>query len=1009
MKSKHEKLLPSLVIGIGDLGNKIVYEASRIYLTPDPDRKFVTKFTCLGKVENGASLNLLQVPPEIAERPIEINFPNSSSAGKRQELIERLVKSSEKIRTTMNSIFHEIRSHVNLMQIDMDQKSIKPVNLFIVADLVDPMAAAALLPLAFLLEDISKRNPNTHGHLLLNVAIIPENNHSKEREKAGLYKSLQNLDLAFTDIRTDPIKNLLSAMGIREKSPLISPAYLFDYRKPGFNDVRDDLELKVIMTNSLIALMSGDLADINSRNRPMGYVQGKKAFYQSIGTACLSFDPDTLIQACATRFTKELLREGFLRTSNNSKGMAEILEQSLHRLGELSEWYAKLLAGSTYTTAVENSIPIVANSHPALTFDPIDFENVRDTPWLSSIKNFEDNFESDTLLGLQQQIQKKAEIESKYRLDKIIDLLTEQIQNPGIYPQGTTMLIDLIESLTETINEYLEQADERKKQIQKCITEEKSNNYLELIQKCFNGAPALPLFWNFIPKIFRKPAGVILNVEWIFKNYIKLESLKKQVLSSLAVEHASRVEDIVLEKLIHSLTSIKLNLLKLKKEINDFDEVLIHAEEKIADDWNQLEFPLINSKYTWHDTFRCPVVNKTFAEKVYTDYQHPIESIVATLLTNIRIFEDWNNLTPQDVQESIYLVAADLYEPIRSIHIHKILELQNKHLQESSVEPSGVTFDPISPLMRAALPLMRPNFDALGGSEYSTIKRFIQAENKNLPLIQSLLEAEEYLSFCQTDDPYSIAAVTIRDLMPLDAFSELYGELRESFNKLSAQQKKRLENVFVPYPSMEGEDLVEKQFFWRYGSPEEQLEITLPISQNRYKHARQENRLPQSKWIDYVLDESPEMNYLSACFLNIFLQHPNWNTYEQTSAILAFVQQVIKYAFDKDTTPEEEWPRYPIETLQEEVGDCEDVAILTAAIMNRLGFQVALLILPGHCALGIAGVENMPGDCIKDSKSGRHYYYAEATGNGWQIGSLPDDYRHKEVQILSGDRLITSK
>ena len=120
------------------------------------------------------------------------------------------------------------------------------------------------------------------------------------------------------------------------------------------------------------------------------------------------------------------------------------------------------------------------------------------------------------------------------------------------------------------------------------------------------------------------------------------------------------------------------------------------------------------------------------------------------------------------------------------------------------------------------------------------------------------------------------------------------------------------------------------------------------------------------------------------------------------------MQECIEYAFDKDTTKLSEWPRYPIETLYEGIGDCEDDAILAAAIMSRLGFKVALLHLPGHCALGIAGVDNLPGTYIEDTKTGTHYYYAEATGKGWEIGKIPEDFKKVNIEIYPIERLIAN-
>ena len=59
----------------------------------------------------------------------------------------------------------------------------------------------------------------------------------------------------------------------------------------------------------------------------------------------------------------------------------------------------------------------------------------------------------------------------------------------------------------------------------------------------------------------------------------------------------------------------------------------------------------------------------------------------------------------------------------------------------------------------------------------------------------------------------------------------------------------------------------------------------------------------------------------------------------------------------------------------EEVGDCEDDVILTAAVLKRLGFDVALLYYPGHCALGVVGARGLPGTYVVHE--GKEYFYGK--------------------------------
>jgi hypothetical protein len=136
----------------------------------------------------------------------------------------------------------------------------------------------------------------------------------------------------------------------------------------------------------------------------------------------------------------------------------------------------------------------------------------------------------------------------------------------------------------------------------------------------------------------------------------------------------------------------------------------------------------------------------------------------------------------------------------------------------------------------------------------------------------------------------------------------------------------------------------------------------------------------------------------------------NWSAYNQAFNVLNFVQCCIPYSFDKDTTGFDDWPRYPIETLMEQTGDCEDVAILCAAVISRLGFQTVLLLYPSHLAFGVAGADNLKGDYVIEPGSGKRFYYGEATGKGHVLGEIPSAYTNKTPeQILPVTILITEE
>lgn len=94
--------------------------------------------------------------------------------------------------------------------------------------------------------------------------------------------------------------------------------------------------------------------------------------------------------------------------------------------------------------------------------------------------------------------------------------------------------------------------------------------------------------------------------------------------------------------------------------------------------------------------------------------------------------------------------------------------------------------------------------------------------------------------------------------------------------------------------------------------------------------------------------------------------------------ITAFVQ-AIPYEHHPNGTP----PKFPVETVAEGTGDCDDKSLLLAALLSRSGYDVALLdfVNDSHMAVGIAGDHHVFGST--------GYAYIETTEIGF-IGYVPD-------------------
>jgi hypothetical protein len=115
---------------------------------------------------------------------------------------------------------------------------------------------------------------------------------------------------------------------------------------------------------------------------------------------------------------------------------------------------------------------------------------------------------------------------------------------------------------------------------------------------------------------------------------------------------------------------------------------------------------------------------------------------------------------------------------------------------------------------------------------------------------------------------------------------------------------------------------------------------------------------------------------------------------EKTVNFAASFVQNLKYK-----TEQQEYPNYPVETLVDKGGDCEDTAILAAALLQAMGYDAVLIRFSpateggaGHMAVGVA----VPGVSGGHSYSydDKTYYYLETT-SPWPLGEMPDDILSK--------------
>jgi hypothetical protein len=162
------------------------------------------------------------------------------------------------------------------------------------------------------------------------------------------------------------------------------------------------------------------------------------------------------------------------------------------------------------------------------------------------------------------------------------------------------------------------------------------------------------------------------------------------------------------------------------------------------------------------------------------------------------------------------------------------------------------------------------------------------------------------------------------------------------------------------------------------------------------------NRSSRQDYWNFVNDprSDPSVSLVTELLSNIS-KSENLSKNEQVEFAIAFVQS-LPYTFDNVSTPFDEYPRFPSETIYADGGDCEDTSILMAAILKKMGYDIVLLELPRHMATGVlCNPSDFNYSVASYSYGGRDYCYLETTGENFRIGELPQDFSAStEVKVI---------
>ncbi len=195
--------------------------------------------------------------------------------------------------------------------------------------------------------------------------------------------------------------------------------------------------------------------------------------------------------------------------------------------------------------------------------------------------------------------------------------------------------------------------------------------------------------------------------------------------------------------------------------------------------------------------------------------------------------------------------------------------------------------------------------------------------------------------------------------------------------------------------------LVSHEYSWNWKG--DSYTVSLDIDFDDYSYAKNLYSIEERRQSrpDHVRDRtfvtlsyedermSPYLKELTDSLIDAYKkEHSNVQAKDYLGYLLAFTQY-IPYQTDEECMGYSEYWKFPLETLFDEGGDCEDTSILFAALaiesMKRLDldYDVALQILPGHMCAAVKT------DAIKGDTNPYGYLYGETTALNYEVGDIP--------------------
>lgn len=913
--------------------------------------------------------------------------------------VEQLIL--QDLKDILERLWKEFRGHAARIKRDPDKKGLAHNQVIVIGDAWDTDCSYLLLPTLYILKNLSLVNHDTQLDVILDISNFQKSENTPVQE-ALVYRLIKEIEN-----RIDPNPRftkdfLLESLGYDMDLMFDNmDFYLFSKHKEDGMFAKDHKELEDILVSFLLSILNPSVRDLFYRSKNEESRRLDRTFFSSFGSAGMLVESENIIDYCKHRLCTTTVNEGFLEEQPIQRKLVEgISDEIIANLGETIEFIQGLIRKPDFELVGSDTTDwrLIYTTLDLPYYPPL-IDEIDSCPFLDNVQTIYKKTLDEHLFGEADILSNNAKIKLASVLNSRQQLLLSLLENPKLFPNYFSNLRFILKYVSNDLEKRQIHAKKHRDSLANlddAITA--LNNAKDRYQTILDKFPSPPVWFHRIPEnfiIIKKILRKILSLP-SFCLYRQLDQARIQTENALK-ELISLPYEHILSDFNQSLAEQTIILLK-------------EFEEKVNAAYENLETIYHNHKTDQAKTFTYLVPNghsnvfllqpltQKIIEELYQRHQPELSQMGSELILNKKWILNLVTNYSVDLDTQLADLAKNYFAEINNYSLTTYLK------QYSSAQAELKTLPFIYQDYTNRVLTLLPYISEVTGTYYASPKRaaLMSADGEDFWKLFITKQDKEWEHFYSPSKHFASFS-QVQHRMSYKGLEHLFLAGIAQWEALSDSERQQYD--IIPNSPLDGPSAVAERvnettwritYNWSFTPSEEKKthEFTMEIDVNptsyyelvatpRYK----------GQWQRYAEKESNELTQITR-YLAYFHEQAKFSVYDQAQNVLSFVQSFIAYRSDLDTTGFREYPRFPLETLWDRVGDCEDVAILAGAILARLGHKVTLLDYPGHIAFG---VEASPTDknftLIKDDKYNISYYYGEATSKGWKLGEIPDSYK----------------